>query len=416
MKFLNKVLEMLNKKDEQVEPESKGVQGREYILDVCALHSNETMQIIEKASKIILLTGTIKELDDHKNAKGILGNNIRKVGRESWIDQNGEKYQCVAGYEKKINKKQKYQCINGYTKYKYQDDNIIDYCKEHKGIIILTCDNNLCNTAKAYNIPYIFPKRTIENKKTSTNSESSNKQEAITEQEKTAKVKNTSVNIHGTEYINGNLYIDSKETGKVNLVLRNGNVINDNSNDKIKLEIGDYVIKLKKRNERVIIVKYKIENIAASFYAAEIGSANVNLDTIKDLTNKFPKEVMKNAGNLLQPKEKHSGNGPRIYFQHRWINVEKNRDSFVYINVERQGKSIKTQHYAEGDLLYISKYNKKQNNLEIYVYRIIKKENEYSAQEINQYKIWLVNEIYNIKMSEEIQEQIRMFFVKYARY
>ena len=62
MKFLNKVLEMLNKKDEQVEPESKGVQGREYILDVCALHSNETMQIIEKASKIILLTGTILSL------------------------------------------------------------------------------------------------------------------------------------------------------------------------------------------------------------------------------------------------------------------------------------------------------------------------------------------------------------------
>ena len=129
MKFLRKVLDKLKRKENVI------------ILDTSALETKETMKIIEEASKVILLTGTIREMDKYKDAGGNLGNNIRIISRKSREDKKSQKYICVAGYESN----------------NYQDDNIIEYCRKNKNAIILTNDNNLCNMAKAYEIPYIFP-------------------------------------------------------------------------------------------------------------------------------------------------------------------------------------------------------------------------------------------------------------------
>lgn len=129
MKFLQKVWKKLIKREKAI------------VLDVSALKSKRAMEIIEEATKVILLTGTIKELDKHKNARESFGSNIRTVSRKSREDEKSKKYVCVAGYEKNS----------------YQDFNIIDYCKKNRNTIILTMDNDLCNMAKAYRIPYIFP-------------------------------------------------------------------------------------------------------------------------------------------------------------------------------------------------------------------------------------------------------------------
>lgn len=423
MNFLKKMKELLNSKKEETEE-------RIYILDTCALHSSEAMQIIEEASKIILLTGTIKELDDHKNDGGSFEKNIRTIAKESRIDSDGKKYVCVAGYEKyktQGDENKKYRCIDGYKKYKYQDDNIIDYCKKHKNVIILTCDNNLCNTAKAYGIPYIFPKRD-EEEKPALDSTSIVKEEAIeigTHQR---------VNIRGIEFENDNLYITNGDGNTFYLVIRDGVPINANSAKKRKLEVGDYVFKIKRKNENVIIVEYKIIEISSSMHAIEIISAKAGLQEIEELNeDKFPKEVKEKAKSLLEGKKQECNDNTKavnknkaktakksseqeILFENRWIRVQSSKQYAYYINVERQGKLIKTQDYAVGDFIYLSKYNKKQNNLEIHVYKIGFKNNQYIAEKLDEYKLWLVNEIYNIKVSEELQDEIRSFFIKHARY
>ena len=112
------------------------------ILDTSALNSAKSMEVIEAAAKVVILTGTIDEIDNLKTAGGLFGNNLRAIARKSREDAESKKFVCVPGYEK----------------YKYQDKNIVDFCKKRKNkkTTILTADNNLCNLAKAYHIEYIF--------------------------------------------------------------------------------------------------------------------------------------------------------------------------------------------------------------------------------------------------------------------
>lgn len=115
---------------------------RTIILDTSALNWPRSMEIIDAAEKVIILTGTIDEIDNLKTAGGVFGNNLRTIARKSREDEDSKKFVCVPGYEK----------------YSYQDKNIVDFCKKRKNrnTTILTSDNNLCNLAKAYKIEYIF--------------------------------------------------------------------------------------------------------------------------------------------------------------------------------------------------------------------------------------------------------------------
>lgn len=139
MKFIKKLKDLFRKKQEE----------RPIVLDTCALETKQVMEIIEKAPKVILLTSILEEMDNHKRDKKDLGYNVRKILRESRQDKNSEKYVCVASYEK----------------YKYNDKNIIDYCRKHRKTIIVTSDNYVCNMAKAYRLEYIFIEREEEKKK-----------------------------------------------------------------------------------------------------------------------------------------------------------------------------------------------------------------------------------------------------------
>jgi hypothetical protein len=119
---------------------NKNNKERCIILDTSALESNNIMKVIQNASKVILLCTTIEEMDKYKKAQNLFGANIREISRRSQEDKKSEKYICVAGYKRN----------------KYNDKNIIDYCRVHRETIIVTGDNNLCNFAKAYKINYIF--------------------------------------------------------------------------------------------------------------------------------------------------------------------------------------------------------------------------------------------------------------------
>ena len=127
-------------------------QERTIILDTSALESEKIMQVIEKATKVILLCSTIEEMDRYKTENSLFGRNIREVSRRSRKDKKSDKYVCIAGY----------------NKHSYNDKNIIDYCRVHKRTIIVTSDNNLCNIAKAYGIHYIFLERNKKQKELNT--------------------------------------------------------------------------------------------------------------------------------------------------------------------------------------------------------------------------------------------------------
>lgn len=226
--------------------EQKSQKGRTLILDTCALHSDEAMQRIEEASKVIILLGTIKELDKHKNDGGKFEDNIRQVCTESRKDEKSEKYVCVVGREK----------------YENVDDNIIDYCRKHKKVTLLTSDNNLCNKAKAYQIPYLFVER-----------------------EKVGRA-----DIKGCTFETENLYISKEKNGRYHFVLREGKIIDFDM--KLKLEKGDTVFQLVNKKDKVRIMQYEIVVIRPSNYA--IASINVDIDAFekKDLRKcLLPKEV-----------------------------------------------------------------------------------------------------------------------------
>lgn len=122
--------------------------NRTVILDTSALNSYKAMEIIEEeGTKVILLTGTILEMDNYKHYKGTFGNNLRTIARKCREDEKSEKFVCISDYEE----------------HSYQDKNIIEYCRKNKEVEILTSDNNLCNLAKAYGIKYLFIEAEAEN-------------------------------------------------------------------------------------------------------------------------------------------------------------------------------------------------------------------------------------------------------------
>ena len=67
--------------------------GRTIILDACAFKSQEAMKIIKEAEKVIVLLGTIVELDKHKNSVGEQEKrNICYISRKIREDTESEKF------------------------------------------------------------------------------------------------------------------------------------------------------------------------------------------------------------------------------------------------------------------------------------------------------------------------------------
>lgn len=378
MKFLRKVLEKLNKKEKVI------------VLDTSALETKKALEILEKATKVILLTGTIREMDKYKDAGGNLGDNIRTVSRKSREDEESKKYICVAGYERNH----------------YQDDNIIDYCRKNKNAIILTNDNNLCNMAKAYGIPYIFPQ-----------------DEGLQ-------------NIKGIIMKDGNLYLSKGKGEKVAFVVRNGEIIQESLDYGIKLQVGDIIYKVKYKDGFIMVFSCKIKNMESSKYAQYLFSLKIEsgeLNKVKD--NQLPRKVKEQIFILLEEREQKIKEEKRekaevkdsrkkeeqdackeVFFYHNYIRVVSEKHHKKYIKVERNGKLIQIKDYKEGDILYVLDYYLNNKFLKVKVYNIEKKDESYIAQKESENIIWYINEIFRSNFSKEMQEVIWKIYMKYCGY
>lgn len=378
MKFLRKVLEKLNKKEKVI------------VLDTSALETKKALEILEKATKVILLTGTIREMDKYKDAGGNLGDNIRTVSRKSREDEESKKYICVAGYERN----------------NYQDDNIIDYCRKNKNAIILTNDNNLCNMAKAYGIPYIFPQ-----------------DEGLQ-------------NIKGIIMKVGNLYLSKGKGEKVAFVVRNGEIIQESLDYGIKLQVGDIIYKVKYKDGFIMVFSCEIKNMESSKYAQYLFSLKIEsgeLNKVKD--NQLPRKVKEQIFILLEEREQKIKEEKRekaevkdsrkkeeqdackeVFFYHNYIRVVSEKHHKKYIKVERNGKLIQIKDYKEGDILYVLDYYLNNKFLKVKVYNIEKKDESYIAQKESENIIWYINEIFRSNFSKEMQEVIWKIYMKYCGY
>lgn len=382
MKFLRKVLEKFKKKEKVI------------VLDTSALETKKALEILEKATKVILLTGTIREMDKYKDAGGNLGDNIRIISRKSREDEESQKYICVTGYEKNH----------------YQDDNIIDYCKKNQNAIILTNDNNLCNMAKAYGIPYIFPQ-----------------DEGLQ-------------NIKGIIMKDGNLYLPKVKGEKIAFVVRNEEIIQESLDYGIKLQVEDIIYKVKYKGNLINISSYKIRSMKHERYAKHIISLNIEthkLDNVKDsqlpekvkkqihllLEEKSPSKKEKklkvkeeNPKELMMEEEKKDICQEEVSFYPNYIRINRQKKHVTYIRVERSGMLIPVKDYQEGDILYILDYSKKRKYWKIKEYSIEKEDDKYKAKKKSENSIWYINEIFQAGFSKELQGTLWKLYLRHSGY
>ena len=255
---------------------------RTIILDTSALNWPRSMEVIDEAEKVIILTGTIMEIDNLKTAGGMFGNNLRAIARKCREDQKSEKFICVADYEK----------------HSYQGKNIIEYCKKNKKTTILTSDNNLCNLAKAYKIEYIFiqaeekPEQEKEEVKEAVVVEEMSEETAPKSIEEVVAVeekedRKPKKHIHFNE--NG-IYVDSQKGFYAYNFLETSEGINEKLND---FEEEDYLYEVlcSKKKQYMKIVQYKIIKNGDIYNSEQIKEEDVHcLNEIFRL--KFSDEVI----------------------------------------------------------------------------------------------------------------------------
>lgn len=257
---------------------------RTIILDTSALNSYKAMEIIEEeGTKVIILTGTILEMDNYKHYKGTFGNNLRTIARKCREDEKSEKFICVADYDE----------------YSYQDRNIIEYCRKNKEVVILTSDNNLCNLAKAYNIPYMF--------------------------------------------IEAEIYEEDEQ-----------------------IEDCEEVKEVKEEEK----------------------------EEIKEFVRQY------------------------IYFNENGIRFAPRRGFYTYLRLETEDGEIfdKLDTYKEGDFLYEILCSKRSKFIEITKFKIIKKDGKYFPEQLQKEEVHYMNEIFRLRLNEDIKNQIFDIFKENCEY
>lgn len=366
--------------------QSKPNKGRTIILDACALKSQEAMQIIDEAQKVIVLMGTIEELDKHKNRVDEKEKrNIRYIAKKIREDVKSEKYVCIANY----------------NKYRYNDDNIIDYCMLHSETIILTCDNLLCGKAKGYKIPYIFPK--------------------IEKDSNVSTIDDSDLcNIKGVNYRNEWLAIlrDTLIDPYFNvIVIRNGKMMSININRNLTLKISDIVIRIWENSVGVDISIYEIKKIKSSRYAENIEKIKLKYPIAKSIKKAdLPEKVKKEICLLVNCEEyKEESNKEEIYLENGNIYLSKAPYN-SYIGVERNKNFIKNQKCKEGDIIYLVKFNKKRGNLTMHEYRVKERFNIQSVQKTDSRILKGTNAIYSLNCSDQLKDDIFNFYAKYIKY
>ena len=341
------------------------------VLDTSALQSNNGMAEVEKADKVIILTSVIQEMDKYKKAGGNFGNNIAKVSIESRRDQFGEKYISEPGYEF----------------YNHTDDNIIHYCINNDGTIV-TSDNILCLKAKAFHIPYKF----IE----------------LTDADNYFKESSSLVEITGTEYSDGKLWLHEKLDSRINFLYRDKRCL---TRSKSELQIGDivYQLKYKENGFYFTVIKYKIEALDPKNHARYMARIKINSSNLEELEEfGLPKEVKAKGYSILKPSEEgkeeaYSKKRELIYQVRRVARLNKYNQADIL--VVRGEKVLDLNEYDEGDFIYVLKYMRQ--GMMVYRYLLLS-DLVYNAK----WKISYINEIYGNGFGEEVEEEVRKRFLQ----
>lgn len=119
-------------------------QKRKLVIDTSCMNDQNPFDVIEQYDKVVILTTVLKELDKMKKiAEAEYARvNMRRLLALNAQDKYGEKYEVVE-----------------VASSSYPDDDILEYCKEHRdSTILFTCDKVLAGRTKPYKIPYILGK------------------------------------------------------------------------------------------------------------------------------------------------------------------------------------------------------------------------------------------------------------------
>lgn len=370
--------------------------GQTIILDTSALESKMVMEVIQKATKVILLTGILDEMDKHKTECNLFGSNIREVSRKSREDVKSEKYICVAGYER----------------YDYNDKNIIDYCRKHRKTVIVTCDNNLCNYAKAYQIKYIF----FEKQKKEETQVSNVKKDKKKKKQKIVRQK-----VKGVSYEDGNLYLNTNRNPKNCFLFREEKIVNNALEGKIELKLNDLIYLINLNQEGLTLTEYEIQVISEHNYAfCKTKQLIQSCESYDVKEKKFPEEVTKRVLDLLNLKPKaekdDSKQNKEVQFYRKWIEVTRIEGHQTTLKLEREGNLIRVEDYQEGDYLYILRYNINKRYIEITKCKIIFEDNEYDVDYIDKQRVYYINEIYKMDFSENLKDEIWKLLIKNSEY
>lgn len=243
--------EKFSKKQSTINKEPVGI-----VVDACVLRHANIFSVLERYSKVILITDVIRELDKLKTENTLVGRNAREILKRCAQDIHANKYQVEVANQ-----------ISNYT-----DENLIEYCKD-KNVILYTSDHALASLAKGYGIPYLLGMQEEEQEKQASQTIVKNQKEIPLEP--SDRIHNLD-NIH---YVEGNLKLYIPDTNRINyIVLSQNKMILPDANRQIDLKLGDiiFILTYKLKHKGLCISMYQIYDIKEQGYSIFLGAHKVN--------------------------------------------------------------------------------------------------------------------------------------------
>lgn len=230
------------------------------IMDTCALRFIESVKVIERSEKVIVIESILKEMEKVQ----------RKI--KNITSENNYLSIHIIKYKRKIASECKYKKVLDAGRDKYVDNNVLYYLSnlpEEKRPTLLTADINLANRANCYGLEYILFINKAEKTK------NNNKKKKVVETKKSEEPKKCNVKSEKDKIKNKiNLYGVSFKLIEEQILIRKFNpnpqvyFVKQNKKqvvkklDKIGLNQIDYIILLMRRKKarEIGVVKLVVVN------------------------------------------------------------------------------------------------------------------------------------------------------------
>ena len=268
------------------------------LMDTCALQFKDSIEVIEKSEKVIVIESILKEMEEVQKS---IKNKKNKTKANNYLSNH------LIKYKGKIASECKYKKVLdlGGDKYKYVDNKVLYYLSnlpEEERPTLLTADITLADRASCYGLEYILVNSKVKKIK------NNNKEKKLGETEKLEEPKNCNVksekdktkykiNIYGVKFklTEEKILIEKfNPNPKVYFVKDNKNQLTKKL-DEISLKQIDYMIlllRLKKTRE-IRVVKLVVENNQIKYEVEKIKFVN----EIYQLA--IPEEIQEEARKIL---------------------------------------------------------------------------------------------------------------------